>query len=1753
MRKIIKYTLRFVLLLILLLVVAALVVQLPFVQKKLTGTLENYLQEKLQTEVSIESIRLKLPKSLSLQKVFIEDLQRDTFISVEALDVNFALNQLFSKKIQINDVTLINGAANIHIWADSSNYDFIVDAFAAPSEAPTPTEEQAAATDWLVTFAEANLSLKNIRFGLVEENQGLELATYLGDAHALVDQIDYVNHLYEVQKINIADSWIRVKMDTITPTTTATEPAASNYWVKADELTFRNIALELLQPDLEFTTQIGELTHRAGFFKMKKDSIWVQSQHFKITESDLKYDVPNAPTQAGFDPNHFHFRDIHLELKDFDYNNLNIKAEIVSATIKEKNDFELKGLQAQFEFSENHTLLQNFALKTQHTNIRSELTQIEFPFFATATTPIEQLKIQATINAKANNLKDLKYFYPPLENSNFSALPLASPLRLNAHLNGSLRELTIHQLNFDGLQSKFLVNGKIKNLTQPERMYLDLKNLRVATRGTIISSFLPDSTLPVFVQLPDSISLIGNVTGHLQNIQTKFFATSHRQNAPAPSRLQAQAVIKNISNLDRTYLDIQLDTFYTSKNELLAYLPEATIPPYVQLPDEIILSGNVNGLLADLSSNFQLATVRNQNTNQLKVLGKISNLFVSPNPSFDIRLDASNISRQELAAYLPDSLLPAYFQLPFVRELKGIFKGDLEDFKTNFNLMSNTGEWSVNASLTKEKYQLEMTVAGFQPEEFFEKNYLDSLMGFGIQPLRIEAALSGEGFDFKYSTFANVLLNIKNAADTSLAGLTIKGKLAQQKFRVEAVAAEKAIQLQSTIDLDYTQNIPRWMVDLNLDELDLLELKLSDTPLAIQGKLMADIKGMNLDTLSGKALLSDVVVQYNDQSEKIDSLQIDANLDLGKNNITITSDFLDANLNGNFNFSQLPNILQQYIYKITDSQTSDDLVGNSEDNFNVTIQLHRPEFLTLGWITGLEELSPLTTQGDFDNAKATWNFKSSIPFVHYQNMRFENSRLSLAAKDEVVNYEFGFEKSDIQGVAYVENFKTYGSLADQILNNTFEILDKKNKKRFEIQSQLAFLSNQSFKFSLGKNQLLNYKKWEVQENNSIELGNQTIAINDWRLFRNVQSIVIRDLGSEQLELQFAKFNLKTISEILKLNGNYLGGILNGRLNVNDLFHQVYFNSDLTIDSLLVFDAQLGNLSLRAQNESTKLINAEATLRGNGNDISLAGQYNLKNATNPLNFNLEIPRLDLTTIEPLTFGFLEKIKGQLRGQVRIEGSLDYPALLGQIRMDSTAFDVALLQARLRLSNQPIAFDANVIEFKNLEIFDADNNKGVISSFLITENYRDFSLNSELEIQDFLVLNTKPADNELYYGKLLVDAKAKISGNLEEPIIEIEAKPQKNSNLTYVYNPYSAEIESHKGIVEFIQPEKKDTLTIDNEKVASVSESLNMKIVVKIAVDDDLNFKAITDPLTGDNFEGKMKGDLVYVQLPDGSMELSGSLEVVAGTYLFTYQNVIRRPFEVKPGGTIVWTGDPLNPQLDIDVEYKVRASTYALMATQGTGQPASGKEIFVVNLNIGGVPTQTDISTSITYPRTDGNSNNQDIQTAINQINQDPSQQNTQAFALILFNGFIAQGVGQGEFQLVDISGGINSAITNQLNNLANRYIKFVELDFGIDSYENSNENAQTDFKISVRKRLLNDRLTISLDGKTTTETGTDESSSQSYLDNVTVEYSLTPSGRFKIKIYNKRDFDDFIQGTGVKVGSALVFSKEFNEIRLFGR
>ena len=59
-------------------------------------------------------------------------------------------------------------------------------------------------------------------------------------------------------------------------------------------------------------------------------------------------------------------------------------------------------------------------------------------------------------------------------------------------------------------------------------------------------------------------------------------------------------------------------------------------------------------------------------------------------------------------------------------------------------------------------------------------------------------------------------------------------------------------------------------------------------------------------------------------------------------------------------------------------------------------------------------------------------------------------------------------------------------------------------------------------------------------------------------------------------------------------------------------------------------------------------------------------------------------------------------------------------------------------------------------------------------------------------------------------------------------------------------------------------------------------------------------------------------------------MTGNLEITEGAYYFTLQNWFNKRFDIQPGSTVSWEGDPYDAQLDVSTTYTTRASLDPLL-------------------------------------------------------------------------------------------------------------------------------------------------------------------------------------------------------------------------------
>jgi hypothetical protein len=175
---------------------------------------------------------------------------------------------------------------------------------------------------------------------------------------------------------------------------------------------------------------------------------------------------------------------------------------------------------------------------------------------------------------------------------------------------------------------------------------------------------------------------------------------------------------------------------------------------------------------------------------------------------------------------------------------------------------------------------------------------------------------------------------------------------------------------------------------------------------------------------------------------------------------------------------------------------------------------------------------------------------------------------------------------------------------------------------------------------------------------------------------------------------------------------------------------------------------------------------------------------------------------------------------------------------------------------------------------------------------------------------------------------------------------------------------------------------------------------------------------------------------------------------------------------------------------------------------------------------------------------------------LTQLRTQESEMNKQVFALLLLNRFIGEnpfesGAGMSAEMMARQS--VSKILSQQLNNLASGLIKGVDIDLGLDSsedYSSGTKNTRTDLNVGVSKKLLNDRLKVSVGSNFALEGEARQNENTTNIaGNVTVDYSLSKDGRYMLRAYRKDEYQVALQGQIIETGLGFIITLDYDKFR----
>lgn len=1228
-------------------------------------------------------------------------------------------------------------------------------------------------------------------------------------------------------------------------------------------------------------------------------------------------------------------------------------------------------------------------------------------------------------------------------------------------------------------------------------------------------------------------------------------------------RAAAEAKFASLEDLGQSYpqakLQADIQQSHIGIQDILLFNPALldSVPVNFKPGTKISIDAAVDGTLDNLSVHHLI--VKGFADTYLKIKGRMIGLPDTKQLKMNVALEKFYTTKTDILTILPDTLLPDSLAPPQWINVNGQFTGSLKKAEFKTLLTSAIGTVSLNGNMNLDSASATRGFAGkiavnefdlgellMQPHTIGKLNLLASLNSEGLTKEEMNSAVEAtvQSFEYKNYTYKNfkVSATVKNDILKGWASLT-----------------DTNLEFALTGEVNYRKNVPHYNFTFDLRSADFKALHLIDRPLRARGILNVDMATADLKILNGQVGIRKVAVFNGDDLYAVDSLLFVSIDQTGRSEIDINSDLLKGSFRGSINIFTIPAVLREYFNTYYSLHDSVEQSYEDPQHFKFNLELRKTELLTEILVPQLKSFVPGKIQGEFDSKAKKLDLHFDVSEIQYSNIGVKSFRFRAHSDSSRLNYNVFVDKAKIDSLL-IDGVEFNGTVSHDSIRTNVIILDSLDLYKYVIGGTF-FSRDKAFELRLDPKQVrLNYEEWTVPPTNYIRFGGTKLVAQNVELANGRAKISIESKPQPDapLFIGFRELNLEYLVSMVAQE-KPVTGLLHGDINIFPAKENLQFTANVKINDFTISKLAWGNISLDVKQDTKDRFDVNFSMIGKNNDIRAQGYYTGGKSAY-MDVTATLSKFDVSVVQPLVASQVQQLKGNLTGEVNLKGSTLKPDINGALTLRNSAFFSTYLNSAFSIKNETIAFTNRGISFDNFELVDVDKNIASLDGLIATTDYRNFEFRLDLKTEKFRLLNTTAKDNDLFYGKINVNANARIRGTLVNPSIDMELSLTEGNQLTYLVPQSKATILEQQGIVKFVDKTfAADPFTkkIQAELADTVKAKFSgMDLTAKIQLSDNESFTIIIDPTTDDHLTVKGNTTLTLQMDRTGDLQLSGRYEISEGTYNLSFYKFVKREFAIEKGSTITWSGDPLNADMNIRAIFKVETSPIDLLAHQLSG--SDPEEVnrykqrlpFLVYLNIGGQLLKPNITFKLEMPLEDRNAFGGNVYARLQDINTRESDLNKQVFALLILKRFIADNPfetqGSGGFEGTARTS-VSKILTEQLNRLSQN-VKGVELSFDVKSYEDYSTGkaaGQTKLQLGLSKTLFNDRLVVKLSGNVDIEGKNTNRQVTDYIGDLALEYLLTDDGRFRITGFRNSNYD-MIDGELIKTGAGLIYIKDYN-------
>ncbi len=920
---------------------------------------------------------------------------------------------------------------------------------------------------------------------------------------------------------------------------------------------------------------------------------------------------------------------------------------------------------------------------------------------------------------------------------------------------------------------------------------------------------------------------------------------------------------------------------------------------------------------------------------------------------------------------------------------------------------------------------------------------------------------------------------------------------------------------------------------------------------AFSGAIAVEAQGKKLEDLQAKAALRDFAMKSSWCDYGIEKFDFSVNPVENGSRMRIDSDFLNARFEGRLSLEALKTTAWVFAGKNLKGLGGGDMPERADDVWRFKVDLEKSDFLQNVCRLPLDFKDGLHAEGNFRADGQRMSVAVHTDGMTYNHFGIDALRAYINSENWETTALFQARKrlgkSDVHFVLEADN-------AEGALQTSFSLNDGDAKKYYGKLSATTAFSRNAESGALEGNVrfapttfVASDTTWHVASG-IIAFDENVVDIDNFSVRNARQSLVVdgnlsRSL-SDSIHATLNNINVGYVLSFANLRPVEFAGTASGTATLRRQDDTFGFDARLGVPDFHFNKAFIGSADIKGWwDAEKKSIDLDANIVEEGVGATLVKGY-VSPPNKELELNILSNQTNIALLRRYTAGIFDGIEGRTTGWLRLFGKFK--------ELDFEGEEVADLKAKIvhtgveySAKGAHVSIKPGQFAFRDVVLKDGRRGTGIVNGALNHEHLKNLTYKIDINCDNMLCYDMPKEVGSSFYSTTYGSGSAEIKGAPGNLGVNITIRPERGTTFTYSIDTPAAVADNKLltyGKVKSIRDE------VEEEEVKPVVEASPMNVDLKFTVhaNPNANIRIIMDEKAGDDINASGSGTIEAHYNNKSAFLMYGPFKVERGRYKLSVQELIRKDFDIKPGGTVIFNGNPLDAELDLSAAYTVPAVS---LSDLNIGSSFRQNKVRVdCLLKFNGKVSAPQIEFDLDLPTV-----SEDEKQMVRRLISSEDDMSMQILYLLgigrfytyNYNAMVSANRTSQSQSATAVNSFLSNTLSSQLNDIISSAMGPSNWSFGTNL--STGVEGWNDVEVAglLSGRLLNNRLLIN--GNFGYRDRTDYNTN--FVGDFDIRYLLTPTGNISLKAYSETNDRYFTKSTLTTQGVGILLSRDFSNLR----